>query len=101
MTKMSKTAALKSASKAVSGVIRTGSCSYVIYGPYRLDDISGPSTEQQDYSYPRAQNRRAKWVAEIALVLMGHKPEDFDLYEIAGSAKDRVEHAIRAIGDAA
>lgn len=89
MTTYSKTAALAKARTAVSAPIGRGT-SWTIYGPYRYADISGPSTEGNDSSYPASAARRARWVARIALALMGRLTDD-------ASAAVRVESIQRAV----
>ena len=76
---ISKTAALKTARQAVSRPVGRRT-SWQVYGPYRATDLAGPSTEMHADSYVMARARRTRWVAHIALTLMGYEGDD--LYEI-------------------
>lgn len=76
MTTISKTAAIREARRAVGQPIRVSSTSYVVYGPYRRNEPSGPSTEHNYDSYTKAALGRAVWVAEVALALMGRLTDD-------------------------
>lgn len=69
---MSKTAAIAKARGYVGQPIRRSSTDYVVYGPYRVTEPNGPSTELQRSSYPKALSARTEWVAEVALAFMGH-----------------------------
>lgn len=75
-TALSKTVAIRAARTFVSAPHRRSSTDYVVYGPYRSSDPHGPSTEHQSDSYPRARAARSRWVARIALHLMGQLTED-------------------------
>jgi hypothetical protein len=69
MNLISKTQAIKTARRAVSICGRGNS--WRIYGPYRVNDLTGPSTERSADSYWSALRKRRLWVAEIAAELMG------------------------------
>ena len=75
----SKTAALKTARQAVGHPVGQRT-SWQVYGPYRATDLNGPSTALNADSYHMARARRTRWVAHIALTLMGYEGED--LYEV-------------------
>lgn len=77
--KMSKTAAIKIARDAVSQPIGNRT-SWMLIGPYRANDIEGPTTEINADSYWSALAKRTKWVAFIALVLMGYDAADVDYW---------------------
>jgi hypothetical protein len=66
---MSKTAAIKEASKSVS--IHGHGTSWVVCGPYRASEPSGSYTEQQYTSYTKALRAAASWKACVACALMG------------------------------
>jgi hypothetical protein len=68
---LSKTAAIREARTYVSLPHRRSATDYVVYSPYRHTDPTGPSTEMQADSYPKALGRRTEQVAYIALTLMG------------------------------
>jgi hypothetical protein len=68
---MSRTNAIKMARGFVSKPHRRSVTDYVVYGPYDDSDPHGPSTEYQADSYSKAMAARSKWVARIALSLMG------------------------------
>ncbi len=68
---ISKTSAIRMASKSVSKIIRTGQHSFVFYAPRFCDKIDGPSTEIQCNSYTSAVSARTECVADVALALMG------------------------------
>lgn len=96
---MSKTAAIKAARAAVSAPIRRSSTDYVVYGPWRLTEIDGPTTERTANTYRGAAAMRARWIANIALELMGESSErvyfvidDAD----GGSVEQLVDIGIRA-----
>lgn len=73
---ISKTDAIRAARLAVCQPIRQSSTSYLLIGPYRDNDLCGPSTEVRAGSYPAAVARRARWCASIALSLMGAASDD-------------------------
>lgn len=76
---LSKTAALRAAQNACGSVYRRSGTDFVCMVPYRRDQPSGPTTELQSYSYPRAVRMRSRVVAEITLVLMGAwRSEEFE-----------------------
>lgn len=76
MTALSRTAALREARSAVGGVHRRSRTDYVYFAPYYATKLSGPTTECQADSYPKAVASRSRHVAEIALVLMGYGGQD-------------------------
>ena len=97
----SKTAALKTARQAVSHPVGQRT-SWQVYGPYYTDDLSGPSTAVSADSYFKARARRTRWVAHIALALMGYEGDD--LYEVdmiadreGGSAGSIVNACLRTL----
>lgn len=96
---MTKTQAIREASAAVH-LWKSGSTSYVVCGPYELDNLRGPSTEVSYPTRPQAVLCRAAWAARIALTLM-------DVDGDIGEAVDYVEydvwadHTVRGIVDAA
>ena len=99
----SKTEALRIARSAVGPIHRRSNTDYVVYGPYRIFEPSGPSTEVQRNSYPQAQAERAQWVAEVALAAMGYDNPDISetVYLVSrdgGSAEQLVNRAIRNLG---
>lgn len=67
---MSKTAAIRATVGAVS-IARSGRTSYHIFGPYRIDQLSGPSTEITADSWWAARLIATRWRVEVALCLMG------------------------------
>lgn len=73
---MSKTRAMREARRCVGGIIRRSRTDYVYFAPYYATKPSGPSTECQADSYPKAVASRSRHVAEIALVLMGYSGQD-------------------------
>lgn len=73
MSTMSITAAIREASRHCT--IAGAGTSWHIYGPYRVADLRGPSTELHADSYTKALRIRTGWRAEIALVLMGRFDE--------------------------
>jgi hypothetical protein len=79
MTTYSKTAALKKARDLVGMPIGQGT-SWSVYGPYDHRKPAGPSTECRADSYFKAIAKRAKWVSQITLCLMGWEDEDADSY---------------------
>lgn len=83
---LSKTAAIKTARKAIGHPIGHGT-SWSIYGPYTSspDGLRGPSTEVHADSYWSARAKRAQWVAYLALRLMGWTGEDADFAAYGGS----------------
>ena len=72
---MSKSAAIREAAKHVS--VHGQRTSWQIIGPYRDNELSGPSTEVTADSWFKARNRAAVWKARIALILMGHDDNDY------------------------
>lgn len=80
---LSKTAAIREARGFVGLPIRRSATDYVVYGPWDDGDPHGPSTEFQADSYPKAIAARTRWVARIALALMGR---------LDGDAKSTIEY---------
>jgi len=73
MVEKSITAAIKEARTFVNQPSGRGT-SWTLYGPYRLNDLHGPSTSLNYDNYRKAVEGRTIWVAQIAVALMG-KPE--------------------------
>jgi hypothetical protein len=71
---LSKTAALKGASRFVGDIIRQSNTSYVFYAPYR--EPGGPTTEVRAHSYWLARRYRTTHLVATALSLMGVKDVD-------------------------
>lgn len=69
MTNLSKTAAIK-ATRNVASISGRGT-SWQIYGPHKVTDRHGPSTQANADSYEKARRIATQWRAEVALVLMG------------------------------
>lgn len=93
MKTMSKTAAIKLAQSCV-GMPQGRGTSWQIHGPYRHDNLSGPSTTINATSYPNAMFKRRNWVAAIAGHLMGIPADDvyFAAYDFGkGSVKDIID----------
>ena len=67
---MKKTEALRTARQYVSKPCGSGT-SWRVYGPYRLNQIDGPTTESHFDGYRKARLAASVWVADIALYLMG------------------------------
>ena len=86
---LTKTAAIREARTCVSLPKRRSATDYVVYAPYYDHKPSGPSTELQSDSYPKALARRTEKVAHIALALMGVNAAD--LYLEAGHHGTTVE----------
>lgn len=101
---MSKTAAIKAARKAVSAPIRHDSTSYSLIGPWDWSELRGPTTEKTATSYEDALSKRARWVASIALSLMGKMDDEgVAAYAIFDSDEKSVEslitHALQELRD--
>lgn len=93
MQTLSKTTALKMAQSVVGMPTGCGT-SWQIYGPYRYDNLAGPSTSINATSYPQAMLKRRNWVVTIAGHLMGLAADDvyFAAYDFGrGSAKDIID----------
>ncbi len=71
---MSKTEALRKAPIYVS--IHGAGTSWIVYGPYRSDDPSGPNTSINYTSYQRAVIGAAGWKAQVVLGLMDRLNDD-------------------------
>lgn len=67
---LSKSAAIREARKHVT-IAKSSPTSYHVFGPYRMADLSGPSTELTVCSRQKAVVEQAAWRAQIALQLMG------------------------------
>lgn len=74
-TEMSMSAAIRKARSYVS-IARSSRTSYHIYGPYSVDNLSGPSSEITRSDWWQARSARTHWVAQIALGLMGRYTHD-------------------------
>ena len=72
--KLTKSAAIKAAAGTVS--IHGSRTSWVVLGPYYLDNPSGPSTESHHDTYTKAVRARKIWTAGIILSLMGKLTDD-------------------------
>ena len=73
---MSKTAAVAAARGAVTNPEGYGT-SWCVYGPYHgAANLDGPTTQSTASSFWTARIRRAEWVAELALELMGYDRGD-------------------------
>lgn len=73
--KMSKTAAIQATRNAVA-ICKSGRTSFHVYGPYRVDEPEGPTTEMTADSWWAARILATRWRAEVALCLMGVGSED-------------------------
>lgn len=104
MSTMSKTAALKVASKSVTSINRRSSTDYVFY------DCGGPdqdySEEIRKSSYPQAVASRSARVAVNALAYMGKLDEDSthavsaqaDDFYASHTASDMLDAGLKAFG---
>lgn len=86
MSKTTKTAAIREAQSAVGRPAGSGS-SWRFYGPYYVSNPSGPSTEIRASSYSAIVGKRAKYVASVALALLG-VAQKFDSISLV----DYIEH---------
>jgi len=68
---LTKTQAIKTARGYVSTPIRCDDRAYVVCGPWDDNKPNGPSTEYQANNYFRARTVRTRWVARVALALLG------------------------------
>ena len=98
MAEKSITAAIMEAGTFVNKPSGRGT-SWTLYGPYRLNDLHGPSTSVNYDRYQKAVAGRTIWVAQIALSLMG-KPElqdtvDYVAHRNAGLSGITVLHLVR------
>ena len=98
MAEKSITAAIMEAGTFVSKPSRCGT-SWALCGPYRLNDLHGPSTSVNCDHYQKAVAWRTIWVAQIALTLMG-RPElqatvDYVAHKNAGRSGLTVPHLVR------
>lgn len=92
---MTKTDAIRTARRAVS--IHGARTSWVVIGPYRSNDIRGPSTEWNTSSYEKARAVAASWKAEVALGLMGRLSDDAR-YAIERDMDDpHADHSVEAL----
>jgi len=91
---MSKTEALKRASRAVS--MWGQGTNWTICCPWDRADVGGPSTTINCDSYAKARHAAARIRAGIALALMGRYTDDcaYALDMHAGSARDLVNKAL-------
>jgi hypothetical protein len=92
MKTMSKTEALKTASRAVGAPMGRGS-SWTFYGPYYSDRLDGPSAEHKASSYPAIVRRRSQCVVEIAVALMGIKGY-VDIDSLSGGAREMLAQVL-------
>lgn len=96
---LSKTAAIREARGLVGLPIRRSATDYVVYGPWDDSDPHGPSTEYQADSYHKAAAARTRWVARVALGLMGRLGADAKStieYESYRGYSNRVEDLVSA-----
>lgn len=93
---MSKTEALRAASKAHGNPWRAGASGWKFAAPNLVSELSGPCVEVAAGDYFAARTKRARRVASCALELMGYAQEDAEslTYDQRGSARDIVEQAI-------
>jgi len=94
--KMSKTAALAAASRAVGAPVGERT-SWQVIGPYRDTDIDGPSTTASASSYTQARAIRTRWVAQIALALMGVEDDGYIVHHMDGSARAMVDAVLDSV----
>jgi hypothetical protein len=73
---MSKTAALKAASKSVSPINRRSGTDYVFYADLNAANGCAASYEVRASSYRSVQRKRSLHLAQTALGLMGMRNED-------------------------
>lgn len=94
---MSKTAAIKAARAAVGQPVGWGT-SWQIHGPYYSteDGLSGPSTAANAHDYWHAKAVRTRWVASLALSLMGWGAVDAEAatHDADGAVEDVVTAAL-------
>lgn len=96
---MSKTAAIREASAYVA-IVGSGT-SWEVYGPYRLSDLTGPTTSVGWDSYQKARLCRTKWRAEIALSLMGRLDDETRFGAEAEASDPYGDHTVRGMVDGA
>ena len=92
---ISKTAALKTARQAVSRPVGRRT-SWQVYGPYRATELDGPTTTGYEYDYFAACARRTRWVAYIALILMGYEGDDLCEVDMIAEQGGSVESIVNA-----
>jgi hypothetical protein len=95
---ISKTAALKMASHAVSAPLGRGT-SWAIYVPsYGAKNLSGPTKAIRAPSYWEIRQCRAQWATSLALELLGwHWLDAYMASEqYTGSVRERVNAALSA-----
>jgi hypothetical protein len=98
MTTLSIKDAIKEAGTWVGTPSRQGA-SWTVYGPYRdVPNLRGPSASVDAYNYFSARAIRTKWVARIALQLMGRWSEAarFAIEDEPGSVRDLVALGVAA-----
>lgn len=94
MEKISKTAAIKVARKAVGQIIRRSNSDYVFYAPYYDHKPAGPSVELQACTYTAAKAKRTQKTADVALALMGHSKAVVFVGEDANNVQELVNAGI-------
>lgn len=94
MTTISKTEALSAATGCVSKAIRNSSTSYTVYGPYYDEDWDGRRTEVHVGSYAKAVALRHRWVAHIALLMLGQPGAAEWIGADDGTSAEQVARAI-------
>ena len=95
---LSKTAAIKKARGYVSMPMGRRT-SWQVIGPYYFNKLNGPSTTINFDSYQKAILCRARWVAEIALELMGKEGVCMEVYHSEYWENDVVSLVNRALRD--
>lgn len=94
---MSKTAAIKAARNAVGSPCGRGT-SWQVYGPYYSTEegLRGPSCSANADSYWKARAVRTRWVASLALQLMGWNSEsaEWEIQDATGSVDDIISGAL-------
>ncbi len=105
MQALSKTAAIRESANVIS--IGISGTSWQVYGPYKLNNPSGPSTTINADSYTKARRIATQWRAEVALVLMGvwsddvmFAVEDHDHHYGGGTLADYITAGLKAAGRA-
>lgn len=74
----SQTNAIKTASAYVSDPCGSYT-SWQVVGPYYSNQLDGPTTTVSADSYKKALGVRTKWVAYIALRLLGHPDTEYEV----------------------
>jgi hypothetical protein len=96
MNTISKTEAIRLASNAVAAPVGYGSF-WSVSGPYDgIKSLHGQQTARETDCYWKAKQIRARWVASLALQLLGWNWSDADgaAERHIGSVRERVNQAI-------